>query len=300
MSEMTTRKQQSVEVQDTEQQAEVAEAGSGSTAVDTIQRTATKFHEGISDDDTRLFSESTNQYLIYYRTDRNINSFLIALFVFALQFSLFVFMAREARAQLQEYNVPLVTSADRCADNQEDEPAYEGQSSDLVCARNVKKERGASTQITVLSSCVLMSCFLLEDMVSCLKILTSASRRWPKVWAMLILFLNLLAFAGGCYFALEGGLYGSSYDALTNCVGILFVSDIDEKVFGALRVIDMFDITGGCARKYTRFTCTVCCFLVMMILGIVCASTGFLGADPAGEIDCIDEDGNEIACDDDL
>jgi len=317
---MTTRKQQSVEVLDTEQEAEVVEAAeAGSTTItttttvnneDMIKRSATKYDDDVNGK-SRVFNESTHKFLVYYAVEGSesagtaarrgsVNGIIVAIFVICLQFGLFSVMWNEGSNGLSylfnDGGIPVVAALDTCY-------AYEYREkgglveSDIFllnanlsrtaggmrCAKDpntVLNQQGSNTYLFSLgTSCILMACFIMEDLLSCVKILLSVPGKWAKFSALLILALNGYAFIAGVYFALAGVLAGSTYDGLVNCVGVLFVHDIDEKLYAALSIIDkseMRDIKcceSMCkhCKKYIPACCTVCCLWLILIVGMLVA-----------------------------
>jgi len=249
-----------------------------------------------------MFTESTHKYLVYFALEPSggrVNGIIIALFVLALQFSLFclIFQQGVVLVNYEFYNagIPVVASIDSCK-------AFEYQrranglkvESDIFllnsgaiedggvrCANDPNtlkyqlQEGVAELLLYIGTACLLMACFLLEDVLSCFKLLLTKTGKWAKFSALLILILNAFAFVAGIFFALAGVLSGSPYDALLNCVGVLFVHDIDEKVFAAMAIINQTEMEDWrCCRRYCRrymyapVTCTICWLVLMLGIGL--------------------------------
>jgi len=292
--EMATRKQQSVDVADNEQEAEAAEAGSQTTTAAEIQRSATKYESDVAGK-SRVFQESTHQFFVYAGVKpRSWGGFCLAVLVIALQFGLFTVMLNEGRENFEHLfkdgAVNVIATVDSCDTEdpvfaaREVYPIYidSVEGGGLRCEddpKTMQKELFTfQTFISTSTSCVLLACFLLEDILSCVKVLLAVPGKWAKFAALFLLAMNTYAFIAGVYFALAGVLQGSSYDGLVNCVGILFVADIDEKMLAALNIIDKSEMKGlRCCTKHIRVTCTLCCFLVIVAIGFVLTS-GFQAA----------------------
>ena len=71
---------------------------------------------------------------------------------------------------------------------------------------------------------------------------------------------------------------GSPYDALINCVGILFIHDIDEQLFKALRYDHKKNHWNSVVRLFVYFTSILSIVFVMLLTYLVAfAMNGFDG-----------------------
>ena len=86
----------------------------------------------------------------------------------------------------------------------------------------------------------------MHDILASLRIYYTVSGKWAKIAASIILFEALFAALVGALFAVGAS---SGYDAIANCVGILFIHDADEKAFEAFMIINSKQIREtGCIR----------------------------------------------------
>ena len=93
---------------------------------------------------------------------------------------------------------------------------------------------------------VLLAFFLMHDILAALRIYTTVEGNWAKVAATIILIEALFAALIGALFAVGAQ---SGYDALANCIGVLFIHDADEKAFEAYMIINAQQIReDGCVR----------------------------------------------------
>jgi len=305
--EMTTQTQQSLEERLLRVEKYIDSLSSSQDsgqdgAAEPNQRTSIKYEDDI-DGKSRVFAESTHKFLVYFALEPSggsVNGIIIALFVMALQFFLFSVMfsegVREVDYQFNDAGIPVVASLESCYAFEykvtKDAPPVKSDNIFFVdneaiedggvrCANDpetlAKQLDSGSTYFYIGASCLLMACFLLEDVLSCFKILLTKTGKWAKFAALLILALTTYAFVAGIYFALAGVLAGSSYDGLVNCVGVLFVQDIDEKVYAAMIIVNKTEMTAArwCrwCRKYAPATCTICCMVLMLVIGLCVAFT---------------------------
>jgi len=282
---MTIRKQQSHEVQDTEQQAEVAEAGATvetSTKEEGIKRSETKYDPN-PDGMARVFESSTHQYLIYYRHDKSFNGLLVGLAVWMIQFGLYITMLTEGMGAVSAGYAqpkPIFVKKGICIP-EEGEATAESLADNLECdPSDVEFGMGLIGSLTV-AICLITS-FLMYDIIAFMKVNRGASGRWAKMGALFVFLLTAMAFFTAMTFAFVGVDNGSSYDALVNCVGVLFIHDIDEKVYEAWSAIDKTEAVWlkalccfrrlDCCLRNLRFALsarTFCCAVVSGFMAIL-------------------------------
>lgn len=223
---------------------------------------------------SRVFDSSTHMYLVYFLHDRDLNGFILAVITMTVQFILYGIMIAEGFGQLTGGKVAVITDIHNCGEAN----GYVwmagvdvADTSSLECGTTVQ----ASTD-TILGgislSGILLAYFMVYDILACIKIWFSVPGIWAKLMAALIFFEAMYAFYAGIIFAYISVDNGSSYEAIVNCIGVLFVHDLDEKIYEASQVIQKDEMTGRCCKcchKCCKCCCIVCILLASIIFGFI-------------------------------
>eukprot|EP01084_Bolivina_argentea_P267761 454610_1 len=216
-----------------------------------------------------LFEGSTHSHLIYYE-NISWSRFIIAVIVLSLEIILLFLMLVTAIDLLNKDLVNVQITYQDCFDKIDDNDPLTGaglintSEDTLVC--DVAEE---NFQYATLSF-ILMACFVMSDFFASFEILFSKHFGWQsKLSAAFLLIENLFAAFVASLFAFQGVFTGSGYDALVNTVGVLFIHDLDEKVYQAANIVNKQTITCKCfccledkCRKYSR--------LIYVLLFIIC------------------------------
>ena len=211
-----------------------------------------------------IFESSTHTYMIYFDSSDNksVNNFVLAVITILMQVALYFVMINEAMTELHDSKPKIEASSwDDCnSDNEIDSDSI------LQCSGD------DPTINTILGgfplSCILLVYFIAYDLLSCIKIWYTIPTIWAKLMGLIIFFEALLAFFTGIIFAFNAVGNGSSFDAVVNCVGVLFVHDLDEKMFQAIELIKTDEINGKCCCCFNKcFRC--CCIISVLFASII-------------------------------
>eukprot|EP01084_Bolivina_argentea_P198778 340264_1 len=82
---------------------------------------------------------------------------------------------------------------------------------------------------------MLLAFYLMGDVLGSLRVFFLVSGACSKFAALIVAITATLGAYTGSLFVAMGLFSGSIYDALANCIGVIFVHDLDEKVFYALQ-----------------------------------------------------------------
>ena len=126
----------------------------------------------------------------------------------------------------------------------------------------------------------------MHDILAALRIYGTVPGKWAKLAATIILFEAVMAAIIGVLFAVGSD---SGYDAIANCIGVLFIHDADEKAFEAFMMINSKQIReNGCIRccgkthKLCKFEC--CKFVRLAAIFVTAFSIMVLALIVAGSI----------------
>jgi len=89
--------------------------------------------------------------------------------------------------------------------------------------------------------------------------------------SLIIFASNLTALFAGCAFAYQGYEENSSLSIIVNCVGVMFIHDLDDKLFDALHVFSKSEFESLCVctccnNCCAKFCFSTCCWLLFVLL----------------------------------
>lgn len=219
---------------------------------------------GIEQKTSALFDGSTHSYLIYSE-NASLTRIIVAVIVLGIQLLLLIIMLLVVQQLLAKDLVNVHITYQDCTDKAQGQ--IDVLDDQLVCDADEETMEYATL------SFILMACFVMSDFFSCCEVLLNADyTARSKVGAVFILIENMFAAFVASLFAFQGVFTGSGYDALVNTVGILFIHDLDEKVYDALEVVNKATISCKCfcclqqtCRKYSRL------IYVLLFVGFIVA-----------------------------
>eukprot|EP00484_Ammonia_sp_Unknown_P019893 CAMPEP_0197026772 /NCGR_PEP_ID=MMETSP1384-20130603/6801_1 /TAXON_ID=29189 /ORGANISM="Ammonia sp." /LENGTH=266 /DNA_ID=CAMNT_0042455501 /DNA_START=49 /DNA_END=850 /DNA_ORIENTATION=+ len=193
----------------------------------------------------QLFQGSTHRYIIYFGHTKDLNGLIIAFAVLSLQWLLFSMMNGEAvRTANGNDTVPLVVEiSDYCQHNGTLVSSKFTSFTDFT--KNVECHWSENNVFdhfeVVMLGYTLLAFYLMGDVIQAIKAFFVVPGCWSKLGALLVIFTGGYAGWTGSLFAYSGSLGGSSFEALGNCIGVLFITDFDEKIYQALEHVRFGD-----------------------------------------------------------
>ena len=234
-------------------------------------------------DEEKPFHGSTHRYLVYFQHTKNVSDFILGVITMVIQFVLYSIMIKEGFDQIKGDKVAVITSWGNCGAIDYSADSWTGwgggalsNTDSLECATDDPTTGTIMGGFTL--SCILFVYFIAYDILACIKIWFKIPGLWAKLMGAGILFEALFAFYTGVIFAFIAVGNGSSYDAIVNCIGVLFVHDLDEKMCEAAELIKRDEMTGkccgacGCCAMFKR--CFKCCCIVCVLISSI--AVGFI------------------------
>jgi len=239
-------------------------------------------------EEERVFDGSTHSYLIYFNPcesggfSRNMNDFILGALTMVIQFVLYSIVIKEGFDQIQGGKIPVITDWSNCDAIDYDSTGWSGWGGgSLSDTGSLECQTGEPTTNTIMGgftlSCILFVYFIAYDILACIKIWFKVPGAWAKFMGCVVFFEALFAFYTGVIFAFIAVGNGSSYDAIVNCIGVLFVHDLDEKMYEACELIKTDEMTGKlskkfccCCQKCMKCACIICVMITSIIVGFMC------------------------------
>ena len=243
---------------------------------------------GENGEEEKIFDGSTHSYLIYFnpcengRACKNMNDFILGALTMFIQFVLYSIMIKEGFDQIQGGKIPVITDWSNCGDIDTNADTWTGWGGgSLSDVSSLECQTGEPTTNTIMGgftlSCILFVYFIAYDILGCIKIWFKVPGAWSKFMGCVVFFEALFAFYTGVIFAFIAVGNGSSYDAIVNCIGVLFVHDLDEKMYEACELIRMDEMTGKLSKKFCcccqrciKCACIICVMVSSIIVGFMC------------------------------
>jgi len=231
-------------------------------------------HKDEHEECEKLFEESTHYYMIY---GEDWNLWILGIFVVVIQYILYAIIIKQGFGDYSDDQVSVGITFMNCRDRDGDlRPKFDWDDEyvypELVCSAD-DHSPGA-----LYLAMILAAIFLQYDYLASLKILFLDNHKccsWSKFAAFLILCEAIMATIACSVFAVNGWYNGSVYDAIMNTVGVLFIHDIDEKVYESVGIIKpnnkrfkfFGDKIGKFIRKSMKSWCTFIFILIIALLG---------------------------------
>ena len=108
----------------------------------------------------------------------------------------------------------------------------------LTIAANLECDAVYPLTIFIVLGSVLLAFFVQYDYTAAFKVWCFEECWWNKVFAGVVLSESVYALYCGSLFALQGVESGNQFNTIMNCVGILFIHDIDEKLYETIELLD--------------------------------------------------------------
>jgi hypothetical protein len=217
-----------------------------------------------------IYKDSTHQYVLYNGVKKDINGCVVAIFVLALQFavyiSCFIGTTDELEGDKRMINVQ-VRYGKQCNVKDDVDPRY-------VCNPEV------ANYWYIALAAVMLALNLMKDVVGSLRAFAQIPGIWSKIWALVVFAEAILA---ALLAILMAAIAENGYAAISNCIGVLFIHELSDKAFVAFQLIqgddkkeeaeDGGDDGGGCCAFCARLGKTS--FLFFAMFGILVLSLMF-------------------------
>lgn len=218
-------------------------------------------NDGDGEHDEELFEGSTHNFAIYYGQKKDINGCIVAAFIMVLQIVIYIVCMSQVVGDLtgDDFTIPVnVRYGKEC----------NGTSAALICPPDVP-DLGY-----VALAAILLSMFLMHDILASVRAWITIPGCWSKLAGGVLLFEAIFAALIGTLFAVAAT---SGYDAIANCIGVLFIHDIDEKAYEAFMIIqaDRLKQKKCCGPKCIQYARTAIIFIstfAIMCLALIIAA----------------------------
>jgi len=223
-----------------------------------------------------FFQESTHSFLLFKAHNGescNLCRWLLGLFVLIIQFILYFIIIVQGVGDYDDDQVNVNVTYSDCyhSNGKLTDGVANGLYPQFVCEAK-SRDPGALYLAMILSAI-----FLQYDYLACFKIIFfSKCCDGSKLAALLILCEAITASIACAIFSFNGWYNGTVYDAIMNTIGVLFIHDIDEKVFESVSIIipseNRFSICccfGKCLRDSMKTWCT---FIFIAMLTLITAT----------------------------
>lgn len=171
------------------------------------------------------FHNSTHGYMIYFES---ISTAFLGILVVILQFILYIVIIYEgfSNRDVASQEIPVTISRSHC------ESQYNSPSKWMECSAPTKKWG------FMYLSMLVCSIYLQHDYTASLKVLLFNKGFWMKLIAILILFEALLATIAASLYTWLAVINQGGFEAIMNTVSILFIHELDYKLYDAVQLID--------------------------------------------------------------
>lgn len=238
------------------------------------------------EDDELIFDDSTHRFLIYYNNKEHptggqgFPGLIIALGVIAIEWVLFGIIVAEASSLLSDNQVPVMVDFGSVCGCIGENCTRKVSETKLIC----ESEEGNFNSLFL--AFVLVAMYLMGDLIGGIKAAFTLKGMWPKIGTALVFATAVFAAYAASLFAWQGIVTnGSSYDAVVNCLGVLFVIDIDEQVMSALDNVQFADkVKEGCScldckccDGFFKVILLILCAVLFIVLGAITTATVDMG-----------------------
>jgi hypothetical protein len=241
----------------------------------------------LSNVEITIFKDSTHQYLIYFGHTKDVLGLIIGCVAILIEWILFIIIIKEGYDLFAADRVPVEVGYSDCqANHMPENSGYPDDAMDsdilsanhlLICEANDESDTYATLGYA------LLAIYLMGDVIRAMKAFFSISGVMSKVGAIIIMATAILATYAGSLFAYQGVYTGSGYDAVVNCIGVLFVIDIDEQLFTALAHVEFAKnfqnsciscLFCACCDSLFRVICISICAVLFVMFGFFAVEMG--------------------------
>ena len=222
------------------------------------------------------FEGSTHTWLVYLMVDTGNNEdkccmipkskisyFILGIITIGIQCLLYGMMSNEGMGELQ-FNrndglpTPVLTGVKLCPED----GGYIN-ASKLICGSEPPDQSKNNNEAigAYAVACILVVYFISKDLIECFNIWFTMKGKgsiFGYFMAIIIFCEAIFAFYVGTVYAFISAEEGSAFDAILNCIGVLFVHDLDEQLFETVEFIQIRAMKGQIWKKFEKITCGCC------------------------------------------
>lgn len=228
-------------------------------------------------EEQKMFDKSTHGYLIYFGEHRDVNNLLLAIFIYCVQLTLYSELWAEAMGLTLKDQVEVTIGHGECVDI-EGTIKYPVDFGDLeLNCEAAESETHLVFHMTL--PFVLLSIYIQPDVISCFSVIFGRTSLFKKLMALVVIVEAGFGLLTGLLWAYQGISKGSGYDAIVNSIGVLFIHDLDEKLFESVERMNssrMKDCMGElccgrckCCHNFCSLICTILFIAIVAILGVI-------------------------------
>jgi len=229
-----------------------------------------------------VFDDSTHGYLINYDDHKDLNNFLLAIFMYCIQMFLYSLLWSEAMSLIEDDQVEVTIAWTSCSSSG-GKPSV----SELQCDADSEPQ-----WYHMMLPFVLLSIYIQPDIISTLSIIFSKKSCFKRIMALVVMSESAFALLTGLLWCFQGIYKGSGYDAIVNSIGVLFIHDLDEQLFVAVEKMNSSRLKNcvakcckrcTCCHNFCALLCTLLFIVIVAVLGQVVAEVAFQTAGANGD-----------------
>lgn len=203
-----------------------------------------------------ILKKSTNSYLIYYKETNKCN-ILLGLTVLIIQLTIYSYLLKD-NFDCQTAEVPVYAPFGNCSGYED----YRG--NELASIIKCGNQNGIPWEAALLSFGVL-SIYFMYDIICYIKILCNRNdQRASKIAAVLLLSEVIMGIFAGVRCIMIANYTGTVTTELLNSVAVIFVHDIDDKIYEGLKGFDISNAENNCNRFLQLLNNRFCIFWIFI------------------------------------
>jgi hypothetical protein len=219
----------------------------------------------------REFGDSTYSFFVYSPKDRVLSKFVLGVITLISQFVLLGIIIKEGHETLEKDEVNVSVEWWNCSDFSEYYKTFPP--SELLQCEAKDVDLNA-----FYIALVFVSYFVAADFFASFKVLVFEGNIIAKLLVLFVLLENVMTIYAALVWAYVGAYQGDQYAAISNCIGVLFVNDLDGEIYGAAKVLfyEKKKTNGdvGCCGKLWN-QCGPIILMVgfsvgMIVVGVIC------------------------------
>eukprot|EP01084_Bolivina_argentea_P291159 500380_1 len=202
------------------------------------QQPDSKSEENKEMPEIRVFDSSTHQFLIYFLDEgdnkHNICALIMSIIIAALQYMLYFHVIFAGKNDIEDsFDIPVTVNRSICEEFKHN-PGTFPPASTLQC--DASANQPSESWYTIVLAVCLVIFYLQHDIFACIHALYYGRTSWKifcwrLFWCVNILIIVSLAVYCAALYVMMAIIQESKFDAIMNCVGVLFIHDLDEKVY---------------------------------------------------------------------
>eukprot|EP00483_Globobulimina_turgida_P007451 UN07465 len=176
----------------------------------------------------REFGDSTYEFFVYAPKDRVLSKFVIGVAALICQYVLLGIIIKEGHDSLKKDEVNVSVEWHNCNDFAQYYKTFPPAELLQCEAKDIDSQ-------AFYIALVFVSYFVAADFFGSLKILVFHGNFLCKALSLFVLLESFMTIYAALVWAYVGAYAGDQYAAITNCIGVLFVNDLDDKLYQAAK-----------------------------------------------------------------